>query len=300
MPEANLGYYEDPVNGDGINRARTTRLIRSWMFAKSAETLDKYNRELGQIQYPGLYVLFETTSNKVYIGEAGSLYDRIKQHSNTPDDKIKNWSQVLIINDGRSSSHSEFNDSVIRRQIEHHLNQLFKLNKFKVVSQSSVQNLNAAQKVMIESFIEELNFFLVRKNLINKLPALQNQQECSIDEMTKLLKRKGCNITDVTSYEAKVNGKKSYIRPGSKKPKGWQITFRDKFKNSLNSEDGFLIVPRGGVLVIPLPTIKQCVSNDASAFSKNTIDIFVQYTDDKVIVAYKEFNIEVTQYLLKP
>jgi len=298
MPEANLGYYEDPVNGDGISRARTTRLIRSWMFAKSTETLDKYNKELGQIQYPGLYLLFETSSNKVYIGEAGSLYDRIKQHTSNPDEKIKNWSQVLIINDGRSASHSEFNDSVIRRQIEHHLNQLFKLNKYKVVSQSSVQNLNAAQKVMIEHFVEELNFFLIRKNLINKLPALQNQQECSIDEVTKLLKRKNYTIAEVTSYEAKINGKKSYIRPGSKKPKGWQITFRDKFKYSLNSEDGYLVVPRGGVLLIPLPAIKQCVSNDPGAFSKNTIDIFVKYADDKVMIIYKEFSIDVTSYLI--
>jgi len=299
MPEANLGFYEDPVNGDGICRARTTRLIRSWMFNRSSETLDKYNRELGQIPYPGIYILFEPNNNKVYIGEASSIYDRVKQHSNAPDEKIQKWTQVLMINDGRSASHSEFNDSVIRREIEHHINLLFKLNRYKVVSQSSVQYLNAAQKVMIDTFTEELNFFLLKKGLITKLPALQNQRECSNAEMFKLLRRKGYTVTNESKYEAIINGKQAYIRPGSKKTKGWQITFRDIFKNSLLNEDGYLLVPRGGVLVIPLKIIKESVATDLEAFSKNTIDIFIHFADDSIQIIYKKSITDIQQYLIE-
>lgn len=246
MAEERIGYTEDPVNGDGIWRARTTRLIRAWKFDKSNGTLDILKREFGNNAYPGLYILFEFPANRVYIGEAGSVCERLRQHTATPDPKIQRWSQVLIINDGRSANHSELNDAVIRKELEHYLKQLLKLNKYKVVSQSSQQNLNAAQKVMISNFIAEMDYFLTKTNLINKLLAQQNQQECSKDEMVKLLKRKGYTMESVSSYEVKLNGKSSYIRTGSKKPKGWQITFRDKFKHSLNSEDGYLIVPRGG------------------------------------------------------
>lgn len=298
MADERLGYTEDPVNGDGIWRARTTRLIRGWRFDKSSATLDKLNREYGAISYPGLYVLFESSSNKVYIGEAGSVYDRLRQHTANPDAKIPKWSQVMIINDGRSCSHSELNDAVIRREIEHYLNRLFKLNKYKVVSLSSPQSLNAAQRVMIYNFVYELNFFLIKTNLINKLPAQQNQQECTIEKMTKILRKKGYSLDNVSTYEVVVNGKKSYIRPGSKKTKGWQITFRDKFKQSLNSEDGFLIVPRGGVLIIPLQEIKACVSNDPNAFNKNTIDVFIDFVEDNVLLKYKDYQASITEYRL--
>lgn len=298
MADERLGYTEDPVNGDGIWRARTTRLIRGWRFDKSSATLDKLNREFGSISYPGLYVLFESSSNKVYIGEAGSVCDRLRQHTANPDSKIPKWSFVMVINDGRSSNHSELNDAVIRREIEHYLNQLFKLNKYKVVSQSSTQSLNAAQRVMIYNFVYELDFFLIKTNLINKLPAQQNQQECTTEDLVKVLKRKGYLLGNVSTYEVIVNGKKSYIRPGSKKTKGWQITFRDKFKQSLKSEDGFLIVPRGGVLVIPLQEIKKCVGNDPDAFNKNTIDIFIEYNDGGILLKYKEFHMSVSEFMI--
>ncbi|MDD3534539.1 MAG: GIY-YIG nuclease family protein [Candidatus Cloacimonetes bacterium] len=298
MNEERIGYTEDPVNGDDIWRARTTRLIRAWKFEKSVEKLDILNKEYGNNQYPGIYILFETTSNKVYIGEAGSLISRLRAHTNTPDTKITKWNRLMIINDGRSSSHSDLNDAIIRREIEHYLNELFKLNKYKVVSQSSKQHLNAAQKIMVSYFIDELNFFMLRTNIINKLPAPRDQRELTLSEMKSILQKRGYQIENLSAYEVELNGKKSYIRSGSSKPKGWQITFRDQFKKSLETEDGFLIIPRGGCIVLPLHKIKQCIANNTDAFDKNTIDVFIQYQNDKIILSYKNNTIDISEFKL--
>ena len=40
-------------------------------------------------------------------------------------------------------------------------------------------------------------------------------------------------------------------------PWHWQITFRDVFKNSLEKGDGYLIVPRDGILFIPLKEVQK-------------------------------------------
>lgn len=57
-------------------------------------------------------------------------------------------------------------------------------------------------------------------------------------------------------------------------------------------------MPRGGVLVIPLQEIKKCVGNDPDAFYKNTIDIFIEFIDDSVLLKYKEFRVNITEYRL--
>src|SRR4030042_3174239 len=98
MLENDIGYQEDPKNGNGIIRARTTRQIRSREIPRSSKAIEKLNDEMGKIEFPGNYVLFEGT--KVYIGEASSIYNRLRTHSNTPDDKIKDWDKALIISDG--------------------------------------------------------------------------------------------------------------------------------------------------------------------------------------------------------
>ena len=89
MSNEDIGYQEDPKNGDGIIRARTTKQIRSWEIARTMKALEALNNELGAIEFPGIYTLFEGKS-KVYIGEAKNVYIRLKKHMNDPEDKIKN------------------------------------------------------------------------------------------------------------------------------------------------------------------------------------------------------------------
>ncbi len=272
--ENRFGYSEYPPNGEKIVRARTNAQIRSWELPRSTKALEKFNQEIGKIDYPGIYLLFETKPNKIYIGEAKNLYKRLKTHNSKPEEKIKDWDKVIIINDGRPATQSDFNDNVVRLTIEEYLIRLFKANKYKVVAQGEKQNLNPLQKVITQSLIEELNFFLYKKNLITKLIANKGQEQVMYDDLKKILLRNKYNISSFTAYEGIVNNEKVFIRPGSEKKKGWQVTFRDVFKNHLKEEDGSLIIPRGGIIFIPFSEIKKVI-NDTSAFERNTIDVFL-------------------------
>ncbi len=295
MEEIKIGFYEDPRNGENIIRSRTTEQIRSWDFPRSIKSLGTFNAELGKIDYPGIYLLIESKTNKVYIGEAKSLYTRVKTHNNTPDDKIKNWDRVVIINDGRPANQSDFNDNVVRLELELYLIALFKANKYKVVSQGSKQTLNSLQKVIVTKLISELNFFLSKKGLILKLIAKRGQEEVMLDDLRKILEKYKYKIQEFKSYEATINGQKVFIRPGSKKQKGWQVTFRDVFKKTLQEENGSLLMPRGSILLIPFREVKKVI-NDSDAFSRNTIDIFVAFEDDKIKLRYKSNEIDVTEF----
>ena len=259
------------------------------------KALEVFNSELGKIDYPGIYILIETRLNKVYIGESQSLYSRLKTHSNTPEEKIKNWDRVVIINDGRPANQSDFNDNVVRHALEYYLIALFKANKYKVVAQGAKQILNSLQKVIVSKLISELNFFLIKKGLIQKLIADRGQEEVMLDDLKKILEKFKYNITEFKSYEATINGGKVFIRPGSKKPKGWQVTFRDVFKQNLQDENGSLLMPRDGILLIPFSEIKKAI-NDPDAFDRNTIDIFIAFEDDSIKLRYKNSEIDVTTY----
>jgi len=295
MEEKNIGYYEDPKNGESIIRSRTTEQIRSWDFPRSVKALETFNAELGQIDYPGIYILIDSKSHKIYIGEAKSIYTRIKTHNNSPEDKIKEWERVVIINDGRPANQSDFNDNVVRLELEYYLIMLFKANKYKVISQGSKQTLNSLQKVIVTKLISELNFFLSKKGLIQKLIAERGQEEVMRDDLRKILKRNKYKITEFKSYEATINDEKVFIRPGSKKAKGWQITFRDVFKKTLQDETGSLLMPRDGILLIPFKEIKKAI-NDPDAFNRNTIDIFIAFKEDKIKLHYKNSEVDVTSF----
>ena len=298
MSNSDIGYQEDPENSEGIIRARTTKQIRSWEIPRTMKALEVLNVELGRIEFPGIYILFEG-KNKVYIGEAKSIYIRLKTHMSNPEDKIKNWSKALIINDGRPAMQSDFNDTVVRKALELYLIKLFKANKYAVVAQGEPQKLNAIQKFLVRTLREELNFFLLKKNVLTKVLEEKGQEEVFGDELKKILEKSGRKIGEGGRYEAIIDGKKAFIRPGSKKPKGWQITFRGRkpgsFIDSLQKGEGYLLVSRNGVLLIPLTEVQKVIL-DKTAYEQDTIDIRIVFAEEKVTLSYKRNTIDVTKF----
>jgi len=300
MSNSDIGYQEDPENSEGIIRARTTKQIRSWEIPRTMKALEVLNIELGRIEFPGIYILFEG-KNRVYIGEAKSIYIRLKTHMSNPEDKIKNWSKALIINDGRPAMQSDFNDTVVRKALELYLIKLFKANKYAVVAQGELQKLNAIQKFLVRTLREELNFFLLKKNVITKVLEEKGQEEVFGDELKKILEKCGRKIGEWGRYEAIIDGKKAFIRPGSKNPKGWQITFRGRkpgsFIDSLQKGEGYLLVSRNGVLLIPLTEVQKVIL-DKTAYEQDTIDIWIVFAEEKVTLSYKRNTIDVTKFRL--
>jgi len=295
-----IGYHEDPANGDGITRARTTRQIRSWDIPRTTHALESLNSELGKIDFPGNYILFEGKGNKkVYIGEAKNIYNRLKTHMHSPKDEVKNWTKALIINDGRIATQSEFNDTVVRKALEYYFIKLFKANKYTVVSQGEPQNLNTTQKFVFNSLQDELNFFLLKKNIISKVLEKTGQLEVHLDELKKILARCGKPIQEIDSQKkvAIIDGQKVFYRSGSDKPKGWQITFRDLSKSALQSGEGFLLVSRGPILLIPMTEIQKVIGG-AEEYNKNTIDVFILFEEDTIALRYKQNTLDVTNFKL--
>lgn len=296
--EDKFGYQQDIKNGDEILRARTTGgHLRSWDIPRTLKALEVVKKEWGNLEYPGVYILFDAGGKKVYIGEAKDICNRLKTHMATPEDKIKDWNEALIINDGRTATQSDFNDSVIRKSIELHLINLFKANRYAVVAQGESQKHNTQQKSMVQAFKDEFDFFLMKKNLITKLIEKPGQEEVLRDDLKKILEKKGWKIEEWSAYETIINDEKVYIRPGSKKQKSWQITFRDKFKDTLQQGEGILLVPRDGILLIPFCEIQKVIP-DNSKYKQNTIDIYINFKEENIELTYSTHTIDVTNFRL--
>ncbi|MHA1840160.1 MAG: hypothetical protein ACTSYO_09435 [Candidatus Ranarchaeia archaeon] len=300
MARNSIGYYQYPKNGDGIIRSRTGVLLCSWILPRTQKALAVFKQDIQDLGVPGVYVLLNKL--RVYVGEAGDLHSRLQTHMNNPDDKIRNWSIAHIITDGRFASLSLFNDRVVRMAIEYYLNRLLKTNGYRVVSKADRQSLTPQQASDTGIIQLHLNVYLSGNNMVSKFIDDPHEQEVFQDELLKLLKRAGKKVTKITYKEAVIDGEKVFIRPGSRKPKGWQVTIRgakrDSFFDCFKRADGYLLVPRDGVLYIPLLEIGRVITDREDAFRRNTIDIFFEFQDQRAILKYKEERKDVSKYRL--
>jgi len=305
----NFGYQSTPANGLGIIRARTLLgNLRLWDFPRSERALDLILSEIGDSQIPGLYLLFAGKhEKKVYIGQTENLKNRLLSHIRSPDEKIQNWERAIIINDARNATQSDFNDENIRLALENFLVRLFKINRYKVTTASSrIPGLSSNQMILVNAFKEEIIILLTSKNKISKIITEKGDDEVYNDEVRKILEYKGFKISKWGKYEAEINNEKVFIRPGSDKPKGWQITFRGNKpgKSSMRVLEtglGYLLVPRGPILLIPLNEIKNIIlSGDASSFDRDSIDIFIKFEEDKIFLVYKQVSQDITNFAILP
>lgn len=292
-------FFMHPRNGYGIQRIETT-LLRIWNIPRERQAIEQLSREFVGKNFPGVYILLEDTK-KAYIGETNNIVGRLKQHLTNPQQHITNWCRAIIINDGRIASFSDFNDTVVRLNVEHYLKVLFRANKYQIVSQAEEQSLTSAQKYSFLSIKNELDVFLLSYNLIDKLLEKPEEREILSDELRKILTKFGYNIViSGSSALDTVTNEKYFIRAGSQKSKGWQITIRGKKEGSFidytNKGLGYLLVNRDGILRIPLSEIRKILTNDD--FNRDTIDIFIDFSEEGVILKYHDVEMDVSGYRL--
>lgn len=79
-------------------------------------------------------------------------------------------------------------------------------------------------------------------------------------------------VEKVRKFEAVIDKQQAYIRAGSDKPKGLQVTIRDEFRDHVLKGEGFLIVPSGTGLLIPLKSLRDMIGNELVA--NHTVDVF--------------------------
>ncbi len=303
MNSLNFGYLDNPANGFGIIRARTLiGNLRVWDLPRSVQAIDVVCHEIGDGAIPILYMLFDERNRIVYIGQSENLKSRLLSHILYPEEKIKNWDRVIFINDGRNASQSDLNDENIRLTLEEYLVRLFKINRYKVTTSSTRKpSLSAVQKIIVDTYKEEINILLTRKSKIHKMLTEKGDDEVYNDEVKKILTQKKFNISKWGKSEAFINNELAFVRPGSLKPIGWQVTFRgskpESFKSMLEKGEGLLLMPRGKILLIPLSKIKlHILERDKMAFARDTIDIFIRFEEDRIVLVYKGQELEVTQY----
>lgn len=297
-----LGYISNPINGLGIVRARTLLgNLRLWDIPRSESALITVINEIGVSPIPGLYILLD--EKKVYIGQSEHLQGRIQNHIKTPELKIKGWNRGLLFNDGRNSSQSDFNDENIRLALESYLVDLFKLNRYMVMTSASRQpGLSPHQSLLVDAFQNEINILLSNKGKINRFLSGKRDDEIFRDLAKQILIKNKYQIQEWTEKYATINGQTVIIRPGSRKSKGWQVTFRgSKSLAQLKKGERYLLMPRGMLVLLPLIEIKTLFNSlDPNAFIRDTIDIFIRSDEDKLILVYKGGEKDITNYSIEP
>ncbi|MHA1279995.1 MAG: hypothetical protein ACTSQ8_22605 [Candidatus Helarchaeota archaeon] len=295
-------FITHPRNGAGIIRSQTMTL-RIWDVPRSQHSFSILQSEMNQEQYPALYILFEG-DRKVYVGETESILNRLRSHHDNPHNNIPNWERALIINDGRTAGFSDFNDTAVRHSLEYYLKTLLRYNRFQVISFAREQQLTAFQTSLFNSIKNELNLFLLRYNLISRFIDRPEEREIFPDELREILVEHGFNIENWGQYEAIIDGEKYYIRHGSDKSKGWQVTLRGRKPGSpidaVVQGDGYLLIRRGKIFIIPLEVIKELtdIENDSE---RDTIDVFLSLENDNVVLLKYHQDIppvDVTEYQL--
>jgi len=294
-----IGYEEDPINGHGIIRARTTINLRYWEFARDLGTLNVINREFGASQFPGLYVLFQG-ARRCYVGESSNIFHRLTQHiNNPPQAEINNWDRLILLNDGRISAQSWLNDQAVRMELENFLKELLRFNRYNVLSQASAQELNPGQRRTTNILKSEIQMVLHRRAIITRFLPDIDVRVIMLDELQQILEREGYTFARSgelsRNHAVRINGEVSFYRPGSEKSRGWQITFRGTFLEHLESGIGNLLVNRDGIIIVPLSTVQEVVE-DEDAYNQNTIDVHVVFDDDNIYLEYGDARIDITEF----
>jgi hypothetical protein len=108
----------------------------------------------------------------------------------------------------------------------------------------------------------------------------------------------GRTFRDVTKFEAQLStGEKVWIRQGTFKSRGWQITLKrgDAVGADIREgKDGFLLVNRGRCWLIPLSQLHEWIGESLSR-SKRAVDIFLD-TDRETLYAPNVDRLSISQF----
>jgi hypothetical protein len=293
------GYEELPPDAEGVKRFRTYHLLRLWEIPR--DKIYILEQDLGQSRFPGMYVLFRVEKQQVYIGESDDLRRRLFDHDGNPPRELREWDFALIISDARPFALSDLSESAIRRQLEYAL-----IEQFRNVGQLAPVNRQVSEpeasiwtQPRFNQLRRELVYVLQRRGLLPKTTITAVREDfVPLPIFKEMLIQRGYNVEEWGAYEAKINGLRCFIRDGSQKPRGWQITLRNDFRRATQTEDGYILVNRGPGLIIPFHKLREFFSREFSrkdVFKQNTIDIFIKFhLDESVTLHYKDRQMDIS------
>ncbi len=281
-----FGWELDPVDSKDVVGGRTKLgQLRLWIIPKD-QVRAVCDSELGKgLLHPGLYVLFNNEVGTAYVGQSADLKGRLSQHLDRPPKELGNFDQVLLLNDGRSSVHSLFNDTTLRESLEQATIDLFKTGgEHKLVNrQLSPPQLSSTQQTLHDRLRQELGHVLYQLDVISERPAPDVDR--SIVDLQDVSSRfKGKTITGISGYEGQLAGEKVYFRKGSEKPQGLQVTIRvgEPFGKAVNQGKGYLCINRGRCYLIPTDHVRKWLGKK---FEQQTVDIFLDLAEETLKTA---------------
>lgn len=177
------------------------------------------------------------------------------------------------------------------------------LNRYRVVTSATCSpGFSSQQMTFVDAFKKEINILLSNKGRVSRFIAGRRDDEVYLDQAKKILIRNGYRVNDWGGKYASIDNELVVIRPGSLKPKGWQVTFRGgKSLAQLKNGQGYLLMPRGKIVLLPLKDVAAFIDAvDHQAFNRDTVDIFVRFDEDKLMLAYKGQEKDITDCSVEP
>jgi hypothetical protein len=239
-------------------------------------------------------------STKVYAGESQDLKGRLDSHASKPPRDIGDFDVAIILSDARPALQSDLSDPGVRKALEATLVEYLKKEgdeNFDVrTGATGTPELNQAQRATAENYREEMHFVLHKFGLLSKPPPRKvDEDEKDVRHIADLLS-KTFKIGKVTQKELVIDEKQSFIRPGSPKPNGWQITLRDYFRKAVQKGEGYLVVPRGPGLLIPFERLRSLIGKD---LNRATADVFIKFEPSRVTIIYQGKLIDISDCALE-
>ena len=163
------GYFED--KGVLVTRAGTDRLYL--LDFHKIDSIEKINEEFGDINYSGLYLLIDSTKNKIYVGESSNVKMRNKGEIKTPPVQGFEFNRIILIWDGRPSTTSCFGEEGFRKSLEKVCINVFNNDYSDYENINTVKNpkeTNIRTKSSVTRFTNDLYFLLKKYGLIHRIP----------------------------------------------------------------------------------------------------------------------------------
>jgi len=164
------GYFEDK-DVQGVTRAGTDRLYL--LDFHKVESIEKINVEFGDFDFSGLYLLRDSTKNKIYVGESSNVQGRIEGHMKESPVVGFEFDKITLIWDGRPTTTSHFSEEAFRKSLEKICIKVFDTNYSKYKYVNSVTNpkvTNVHTKSSVARFTNDLYFLLYKFHLIHTIP----------------------------------------------------------------------------------------------------------------------------------
>ena len=253
--------------------------LRVWIVRRDKLALVTQAELGGGLTHPGLYVLLDGGTKLAYVGESHDLQSRLTGHAKNPPKEQGDFEVALILNDGRNSAHSVYNEHTLRQAIEQSIVALLsEQSSWKVSNKvKGSPPLSMFQRILLGHLNREVAFALYQLRILDRLPQKgPSEQEVSSAEVPKLIPNH--RFQDVSVFSGTMDGMPIYFRPGADKHKvgqrsRWQVTipYGESLGIDFKAGRGFLCLNRGPVYVVPLAYLREKLQENKA---KHKVDIF--------------------------